>query len=252
VFRKLLSSIGIGGAKVDTRLGADSFLPGEMVSGEVYITGGGDAQELNRIYISVVTTYKHDDSTHEYTLGSQDVSGSLRIEANENRSIPFTFNLPRDTPLSLGHTRIYIKTGLDVPNALDPSDRDEIQVGPDAVQQAVLDAAQNLGFRLYQVENEYSPSKGYPHPFVQQLELKPSGGGRYAGRVEELELIFKPREDGLDVLVELDRRASSLGGFLESAMELNERFDRLHVTPAEARTNAVEGMLSHVIETHTR
>jgi sporulation-control protein spo0M len=27
------------------------------------------------------------------------------------------------------------------------------------------------------------------------------------------------------VLVELDRRARSVGGFLESAMEMNERFD---------------------------
>lgn len=81
--------------------------------------------------------------------------------------------------------------------------------------------------------------------------FRPSGG-RYAGRVEELELIFKPCQDGLGVLVELDRRTSSLGDSLDLAMKLNECFDRLQVTPAEARTNAVEGMLSHVIETHTR
>ncbi len=56
-------------------------------------------------------------------------------------------------------------------------------------------------------------------------------------------MIFKPRQSGLDEDVDLDRRASSLGGFLESAMEVNERFDRLHVTPVEARTSAVEGML---------
>lgn len=45
-------------------------------------------------------------------------------------SNPFTFNPPRDTPLSLGSTCVYVKTGLDVPNALDPSDRDEIKSPP--------------------------------------------------------------------------------------------------------------------------
>jgi sporulation-control protein len=59
VFRELLSSIGVGGARVDTRLGAESFVPEGPVSGEVYITGG-DAQGFNRIYLSVVN-YKHED-----------------------------------------------------------------------------------------------------------------------------------------------------------------------------------------------
>src|SRR5215211_5934201 len=71
VFRRLLSSIGVGGARVDTRLGAESFVPGGPVSGEVYITGG-DAQGFNRICLSVVN-YKHEDSTHEHTLAHYDV-----------------------------------------------------------------------------------------------------------------------------------------------------------------------------------
>jgi sporulation-control protein len=251
VFRKLMSSIGIGGAKVDTRLGAESFSPGEMVSGEIYISGGDDEQEFNRIYIAVVTSYKHDESTHEYTLVSNDVSGSLRVGAKENRTIPFTFDLPYDIPLTLGRTHLYAKTGLDISGALDPSDSDEIRVNPNALQQAVLEAAQSLGFILYQVENEHDPRKGHPRPFVQQLEFRPTGGP-YAGHVEELELVFKMGPDALDVLVELDRRARPLGGFLESAMELNERFDRLRVTPDDARRGAVEGMLAQLIEAHSR
>ena len=62
------------------------------------------------------------------------------------------------------------------------------------------------------------------------MEFRP-GGERYAGYVEELGLVFKLGEDLLYVLVGLDRRARSLGGFFESAMEVNERFDRLVVTP---------------------
>ncbi len=251
MFRKLLSSIGVGGATVDTRLNAESLVPGELVSGEIRIVGGDDTQEFNRIYLSVTTSYKHEDSTYEHALAQYDVVRKpFTVGSKENRSIPFSFTLPYATPLSLGRARVYLRTGLDVSGALDPSDTDEIRVVPHPLQQAVLDAAANLGFRLYQVENEYNPRKGDPHPFVQQLEFRPQG--RYARRVEELELVFKLGEDVLYVMVELDRRASSLGGLLESAMELNERFDRLRVTAADARDGAVEGMLARLIEDHTR
>ncbi len=251
MFRRLLSSIGIGGAKADTRLGAESFVPGERVRGEVYVTGGDEAQEFNRIYLSVVANYKHEDSTHEHALAHYEVMGErFSVESNEERTIPFAFTLPHATPLSLGHERVYLRTGLDVSGALDPSDTDEIRVVPHPLQQAVLDAAENLGFRLYQAENEYDPRKGDPYPFIQQLEFRPQG--RYAGHVEELELVFKLGEDLLYVLVELDRRARSLGGFLESAMELNERFDRLRVTPADVGSGAVEAMLAQLIDNHVR
>lgn len=40
MFKRLLSSIGVGGATVDTRLHADSFVPGGTVSGETHIVGG--------------------------------------------------------------------------------------------------------------------------------------------------------------------------------------------------------------------
>ena len=89
---------------------------------------------------------------------------------------------------------------------------------------------------------------GRPYPFVQQLEFRPQG--RYAGHVEELELVFKLGEDLLDVLVELDRQARALGSFLESVMELNERFDRLRVTPADVGSRAVDAMLAQLIDNY--
>ena len=251
MFKKLLSSIGVGGARVDTRLHADSFVPGGEVSGETHVVGGGDAQEFNRIYLAVSTRYKHEDSTHEHTLIEHEVAGRMRIGAGEERAVPFAFRLPFETPLSLGHHGVTVHTALDVSGAIDPSDADGIQVSPHPLQQAVLSAAQNLGFGLRQVENEYAPRKGAPLPFVQQLEFRP--GGRYAGRVEELELVFKLHgDDALDVLVELDRRAGGLGGLLESALEMNERVSRLSVTRSDAERGAVEGMLAQLIDGHIR
>ena len=151
----------------------------------------------------------------------------------------------------MGHQGVTVHTGLDISGAIDPGDADGIQVSPHPLQQAVLSAAQNLGFTLRQVENEYAPRKGAPLPFVQQLEFRP--GGRYAGRVEELELVFKLHgDDALDVLVELDRSAGGIGGLLESALEMNERVSRLSVTRSDAERGAVEGMLAQLIDGHIR
>ena len=250
MFKKWLSSIGlIGGAKVDTRLVSESFAPGEQVSGEVLITGGEDAQEFGRIYLEVVTHYKHDDAVHEHVLAHHDAEGRLSVGPGEERAIPFSFGLPHETPLSLGRGSVSVRTGLEIPNAIDPSDTDDIRVVPTRMQQAVLEAADDLGFRMQQVENEYNPRKGAPLPFVQQLEFRPRGG-RYAGRVEELELVFKQRAGELEVLVELDRRARSLGGFLETAMEMNERFDVLRITPADVEGRTVAEKLARLIDRH--
>ena len=252
MFKKLLSSIGlVGGAKVDTRLVSESFVPGEQVGGEIFISGGENAQKFDRIYLDIVTRYKHDDSVREHSLAHHEAQGHLTVGSGEEKAIPFSFALPYETPLSIGRGSVSVKTGLEVPNAIDPSDTDEIRVTPTPMQQAVLDAADRLGFYLQQVETEYSPRKGAPLPFVQQLEFKPRSG-RFAGHVEELELVFKQRAGELEVLVELDRRARSLGGFLESAMEMNERFDVLRITPADVEHGTVEEKLVRLIEGHTR
>ena len=250
MFRKLLSSIGVGGATVDTRLSHDTLVPGEVVSGETVIEGGSEPQEFERIYLYVSTRYKHEDSLQEHSLVEHSVGGNVSIDAGERRTIPFSFPLPYDTPLSLGHHDVYVRTGLDVPNAIDPSDADPIRVAPHPLQQAVLDATENLGFRLRQVENEHEPRRGAPLPFVQLFEFRPEGGD-YEGKVEEIELVFKlSGDEALDVLIEIDRRANSLGGLLESALETNERFTRLRVTRSDAERGAIEGMLAKEIDAH--
>src|SRR4028118_1494004 len=110
MFKKWLSSIGlIGGAKVDTRLTSESFVPGEQVSGEVHITGGEDTQEFGRIYLEVVTYYKHDDSVHEHAVAHHDAEGHLSVGPGGERAIPFSFALPHETPLSLGHASVSVK-----------------------------------------------------------------------------------------------------------------------------------------------
>ena len=57
LFKKVLASVGIGGAKVDTKLERDTLAPGDIGRGIVEIMGGNLEQSIESIYLSLNTTY---------------------------------------------------------------------------------------------------------------------------------------------------------------------------------------------------
>ena len=59
-FGRLLSSIGVGAATVDTRLERDERVPGEAVRGVVEVNGGGSEQKVNGIRLEIQTYYKRE------------------------------------------------------------------------------------------------------------------------------------------------------------------------------------------------
>ena len=58
MLNKLLQSVGIGSAQVDTVLANTTCVPGGTLSGEVRIRGGNSAQDIETIYLSLVTDYQ--------------------------------------------------------------------------------------------------------------------------------------------------------------------------------------------------
>ena len=56
-FNKVLASVGIGAATVDTKLESEQVVPGEDVQGIVEIQGGKVEQQINEIYLSIHTQY---------------------------------------------------------------------------------------------------------------------------------------------------------------------------------------------------
>jgi sporulation-control protein len=117
MFEKLLAKVGIGAAIVDTRLYDDLFAPGEILNGEVNITGGNVSQEIEDIYLYVATQYKREieDSTvsEECTLVQYRLCEHFSLQPQEQRSIPFSIQLPYETPLTWGNQAVYLRTGLD-------------------------------------------------------------------------------------------------------------------------------------------
>ncbi|KPC97339.1 Sporulation-control protein spo0M [Geobacillus sp. BCO2] len=57
LFKKLLSSIGIGSATVDTKLVKAKYVQGETVEGVVEVRDGSVEQHIDEIYLALVTTY---------------------------------------------------------------------------------------------------------------------------------------------------------------------------------------------------
>lgn len=248
MFKKLLASVGIGSAQVDTRLEQDSLIPGEVLSGEVHLTGGDVAQEIDEIYMYVITHYERESNDskvkEECTLIKHRLTERVVLQPKEHKVLPFAFRLPYETPLTMGRQPVYLRTGLDIKNAIDPGDSDFIEVRPHPLMAKVLDAVSQIGFQLYKVDCEYNRHLGKTYPFVQEFEFRPTGP--YRSRVEELEIIFYLNENSVEVLMELDKRARGFLGAFEEAFNLDERYVRFRLHREDLQRST--GDIAHSIE----
>ena len=232
MLKKWLASVGIGSAKVDTQLENDRLVPGEEVSGKIVIEGGSTEQQVEQLNLFLMTEAvreANDRKVHEdVKLDSFAVGDSFTIGEGEKKEIDFSFTLPVHTPPTMGKTRVWVQTGMDVPNAIDPKDRDFIKVEPHRNMNTVLEALTNeLGFRMRKVEMEYSRR----HRYVQEFEFMP--GSDFHRDLDELEAMFFMREDKVELILQVDRRAKGLGGLFSEALEMDEDFVRVSFTDRE-------------------
>lgn len=237
-FSKVLASIGVGAAKVDTKLERSSYTAGESVHGEIEVYGGNVEQQIDAIYLTLYTTYikEVDDSKYTATAPIQKfkVSDPFAISANETKIIPFSFTLPVDTPITIGVTRVWVATELDIRSGADAKDKDFIEIRPSRLASAVLEGVQQLGFRLRKADCEQAPYKyRRKYPFVQEFEFVPVSG-IFRGKLDELEVIFLSQTDqSVEILLQVDRKARGFGGFLAEALDIDESFVRLTISQQE-------------------
>lgn len=234
LFNKILASVGIGAATVDTKLYKSTYTVGEQISGVVEIIGGNTEQHIDAIYLSLHTNFEReiDDKkvTDTATLSRILINEPFTIGANEKREIPFTFALPAIVPMTLGKTRVWIHTGLDIKNAVDPTDQDFIEIVPTNLANSVLRAVTSLGFRRRKVDCEQAPHYlRHQTPVVQEFEYTPTDS-TYRRYLDELEVVFlNQSEMSVEVLLQVDRRARGLGGFLSEAFDMDESFVRVTI-----------------------
>ncbi len=226
-FNKVLASVGIGAATVDTKLESEQVVPGEDVQGIVEIQGGKVEQQINEIHLSIHTQYVKESNDHKHhvtaTIERIRLASKFKVSANERKVIPFSFQLPLDTPVTIGRTKVWVKTDLDIKNAIDPTDKDFLHVNPNSLLTGVLNSISSLGFRLREAECENATYRLRGRlPFIQEFEFVPTSG-IFRGRLDELELVFIPNSSTTaDLHFQIDRKARGLSGFLSEAMEMDE------------------------------
>lgn len=241
-FNKMLSTIGVGSASVETELFNECFIPGEPIKGKVTITGGSVDQSIDSIYFKIKSTYED-----EIEIKNSDEEDEIKITRNaiimeDMVAEPFTINrgetikfnldliLPIFTPVTAGKTKTWVETGLDIKMSVDPADKDYIKVEPHPLMDAVFKSAMELGLQIYQVVCEPAPhNMNMMMPFVQEFALRPVKGN-FRRRLEEIELVFRPLSSGFMVFMEIDRNARGLSGRLAKMMGTDETMVRFPVS----------------------
>jgi sporulation-control protein len=235
LFKKMLATVGIGAAEVDMQIDDARVAAGGSLSGTVRIRGGRVDQEVDDVYAYVMTSYLKESNDRKMNvdavIAKVPLAGKMLVKAGQAYEFPFAFSLPNHTPATMGRTRVWIQTGLDIKEAVDPKDRDGIEVYPHPHARVVLDAVQALGFRLRSVSNEYSPRYGKSAPFVQEFEFVPSN--QFRGQLDELEVILYPEDHGVELLLQIDRKARGLMGLLAEVTDTDESFVRCGFSAAE-------------------
>jgi len=214
--KKTLSTCGIGSAKVDSVLQQDVLYPGEKANIAIYVYGGSSDQLIDNIdvrlccrYIADVLDLNKDPSdTHRervhktHVLATWSLPYPFSINPGEERRFNVEFKLPWNMPITVGDTKVWLETGLDISMVLDPTDKDILTVRPDPMLDAVFSTFEYLGFRLRRVECE--AINGFSLPFVQEFEFVPITGP-YHGCWREIEIIANRDEKQLTFWFGIDR-----------------------------------------------
>ena len=174
------------------------------------------------------------------------------IGPGEVKEIPFIVNVPFNTPLSVSQSKSWIETGLDIAQAVDPKDEDAITVRPNAAQQVILDAMDELGFRLKKADTEMLPARHRSGrlPIAQELEYS-ANGSRFGRQLDEVEVVILQDEDAIELLIQVDRSVHDLGSLFADLTGTDEsthrvRYDAARLSVAEVRRD-IESMIEQSI-----
>lgn len=184
-FKRLLASLGAGGASVETVLTEVNVVPGGVVQGEVRIQGGSVDQDIEGLSVGLQARVEVEGADQET---KQDIEftklrlgGAFQLQANAVHAVPFGLEIPWETPVTtidgqqLRGMNIGVTTELEIARALDSGDLDPINVHPLPSQQAILDAFIGLGFRFKSADMERGHIRGTRQklPFYQEIEFFP-------------------------------------------------------------------------------
>ncbi len=220
MFKKLKASLGIGSAKVDTILDEMSVFQGATLTGSVHIIGGDVEQQIDAITVKLNTEIKVEAgdsvSYQTFTIDQLKAVEPFVIQPNEEKQVPFQLKLHDETPITLvsalkNQCHVWLETTLDIDFAMDPRDRDYIEVKPLPVASRVIQAIEQAGFSMVKADVEKGFLRGGSFSsrsgFYQELEFRNNG----FISTKEIELSFILEGQVMHCLAEIDRSLSLSG-----------------------------------------
>ncbi|MGP3940787.1 sporulation protein [Streptomyces sp. 6N106] len=221
VFKRVLGSLGVGGPVVDTVLDREPVRPGGVVRGQVRLRGGGRACDIEHLALELVARVAAGHGGEERAGGvvfdRLRLSGGFRLDTREHKDVPFTLHIPWQTPLTeLSGQPLGVVLGIRIElasaGAKDHGDPEELIVHPLPAQEAVLGALGRLGFGLIAADLRlgHSTGTGQTLPFHQEIELTPAP--RYLHAMNEIALTLLTGPDGMEVVLEADKRGRPFSG----------------------------------------
>ncbi|WP_102348808.1 sporulation protein [Bacillus sp. Marseille-P3661] len=152
MFEKVLSSFGIGSAKVKTVLLNTNIERGMNVEGEVHITGGKAEQKISEIYIHIDSEFHNGDD--DYTdfkdviepLLEIKITNPLVINPHDKRIIPFSFEMPFYMPITFGIQEVTIKTEVNINHSLHDLVEDHSVVVKDPLLEEIFSILEEKGY----------------------------------------------------------------------------------------------------------
>ncbi|MFI9025738.1 sporulation protein [Streptomyces sp. NPDC053560] len=214
-FKKLLASLGAGGASVETVLFEENVVPGGVVQGEVRIQGGSVAQQIEGLSVGLQAVVEVETSEGEskrnIEFTKQQLGGAFEVQAGATHTVPFGLEIPWETPVTmflgqhLHGMSVGVTTELAIARAVDSGDLDPVNVHPLPAQQAILDAFGQLGFRFKSADLERGHIRGTRQklPFYQEVEF--FAPQQYRG-LNQVELSFVADDRAMDVVLEMDKK----------------------------------------------
>ncbi|EFK98973.1 MULTISPECIES: sporulation protein [unclassified Streptomyces] len=214
-FRKLLASLGSGGAEVETVLFEENVVPGGVVQGEVRIQGGAVDQQIEGLSVGLQARVEVESGDQEYKQNIEfhrvSLGGAFLLHEGATHVVPFGLEIPWETPITtfagqhLRGMNVGVTTELQIARAVDSSDLDPVTVHPLPAQEAILDAFGRLGFRFKTADLERGSIRGTRQrlPFYQEIEFYPPQ--QYRG-LNQVELSFVADDREMDVVLEMDKK----------------------------------------------
>ncbi|EZP79181.1 SpoOM family protein [Parageobacillus genomosp. 1] len=225
MWKKLLSKLGVGAAKVDLVLHRPQVRLGEKLEGEFLVEGGTVEQQIRKLEVELQLTVQTDGKAYRRTVAVIPVAPAFTIQPGERKVLPFSYVLPLHLPITRHSVRYTFVTRLDIADGVDAFDQDAIHILPPLALEKLFQAFANLGFRE-------KPSSGKISAYGQEFAFFPTN--TFKGTVQEIEFFALLEEKGVRLYLEVD----IWNGLRESEMkqELFFRYEELDDLEGTAQT----------------